>query len=106
MGATEVSIDWGAVMDTAGRVKELLQRRPAMATREIVERAEAPEAIVKAALGLLMDQGTVERLRPVFYDRDDRDYYRLLRESDGRHLFGPHLRRTLWMGRSETVQVA
>lgn len=106
MNATEVSVDLGAVMDAAGRVRELLLQRPAVAVGEMVERVQVPEALVRAALGLLMNQGAVERLRPVFYDRDDRDYYRLLRESDGRYLFGPHLRQTLWMERFETVQVA
>jgi hypothetical protein len=106
VNATEVGVDLGAVMDALVGVREILQRRPAVAVREIVERVQAPETIIRAALGLLMDQGAVERLRPVFYDRDDRDYFRLLRESDGRSLFGPHLRQTLWMGRSEAVQVA
>ena len=106
MDAPEVRADRETVMGVAGLVRDLLQPRQAMAMREILEHAQAPETIIRLALGLLMEQGDVERLRPVFYDRDDCDYYRLLRESDGRYLFGPQLRHTLWMGRFEAAQVA
>lgn len=69
-----------------GRVRSVLATCQAMALRELAARVQASEQAVSDAIGFLMEQGDVERLRPVFREGDDLDYYRLLRDSDRRYL--------------------
>jgi predicted ArsR family transcriptional regulator len=59
------------------RLRRLLEKRHAMHIGEIVMRLGVEEGIVRAELEGMILRGEVERLRPIAYPGEDRDFFRL-----------------------------
>lgn len=64
------------------RIRRLLQDREVMHIDELRLRLGLAEDVVRSELEALIQQGEVERLRPVDYPKDDWDFFRLCRRAN------------------------
>ena len=63
--------------DFRRRIRRILETRHAMHIGELSQRLGLVEPQVRAELEGMMSRGEVERLRPLQYERDDQDFFRL-----------------------------
>ncbi len=85
-------------------IRRLLERRHAVALNELCLWTGADKAVVRSQLESMVKRGDVERLRPIGYGSEDRDFYRpvrpvVRRPEDGR-------RRLSWEDGRDHVRLA
>jgi hypothetical protein len=63
----------------ARRIRRVLEARHAVHIQELRMLLGDPEDLVRAELSAMMMRGDIERLRPIAYSGEDRDFFRMSR---------------------------
>ena len=88
----------------AGRlIRGMLTQREAVAVPDLVAQLGMDEETVRWAIQDLLREGVAERLRPLGYACDDKDYFRLKREHDTDYVWQKRLLHVIAAGEFEQV---